>query len=222
MAVVFYKRTVKSFPPNTEEDPGAFSYGRHLSGMNVLGTVATNLDKLLVFQFLGAASLASYALAILLPDRLAGGFKPLFLTAFPRFAKRSLTEIRHSIVQKTGLVLLVATLASVLYAIIVPSLIYLVYPNYAEIIPYSQVYAFTFIATAGHLATTALMAHKRLKELYLLNTILPLTQIAMLIVGITFWGLWGVIIARVIYSLLFSVSAFGFLKYWTGRDYNSH
>ena len=206
-AVTLYLYTVRTHQPNTVKDPSAIPYARHLTGMNVLSVIAAHLDKILVFQFIGAAGLAAYALAVLLPERLAGSFKSLLYIAFPRFSDRNMSDIRAGIYWKSFLVLIVTLGSALAYSLIAPFLLRILYPEYLNIIPYSQVYALTFVATIGHLVTIILIAHKRLRELYVLNTIVPVLQIGALIIGIAFWGLWGLIIARVASSVVFSVIA---------------
>lgn len=203
-AVTLYLLTLRKYRPNSVQDPSAIRYGRHLTAMNILSAVAAHVDKILVFQFLGAASLASYALAILLPERLAGAFKSLLNIAFPRFSERSMAEIQDSILWKSFLVLLLTLACASAYALLAPILLRIVYPGYQDIIPFSQAYAFTFVATIGHLVTIALIAHKRLRELYILNVSVPIVHIAAQVAGIIFWGLWGLILARLFHAVFFS------------------
>lgn len=210
-AVTLYFVTVQKHRPNHSPDPEAIGYGRHLTFLSVLSTVAAHVDKILVFQFLGAASLASYAIAILLPERLAGAFKSLLYIAFPRFSGREMPLIQSSIVWKAFLLLLLTTFCATAYALFAPLLLGIIYPEYGEIIPYSQVYAFTFVATIGHLVTIVLIAHKRLKELYVLNLTIPIIHVVLQILGIVIWGLWGLIVARLLHSLLFSLLSLGLL-----------
>jgi O-antigen/teichoic acid export membrane protein len=212
-AVTLYLWTLRVFKPNNIPDNEAIPYARHLTGINVLGLIAAHVDKILVFQFLGAASLASYALAILLPERLGGAFKSILLAAFPRFSNRSITEIRESIYWKSFLVLVLTLGCAIAYTVIAPPVLRMLYPEYLDIIPYSQVYAFTFVTTIAHLVTMAFVAHKRLKELYVFNTTVPILQIGALLLGIYLWGLWGLIIARIFSAACACVLALTLLQF---------
>ena len=216
-AATLYYWTLRVCKPNNTDDDQVLPYARHLTGMNVLGMIAAHVDKILVFQFLGAASLASYALAILLPERLGGAFKSILLAAFPRFSNRSLTEIRQSIYWKSFLILLLTLGCASAYALVAPSVLRILYPEYLDIIPYSQVYAFTFVATIAHLVTMAFVAHKRLKELYIFNTAVPLLQISALVIGISLWGLWGLVAARILSSVCACILALALLQFG-GKD----
>ena len=214
VALCLYFHTIRTFPPNEQIDSEAVPYARHLTLISVLATIAQHIDKMLVFQFAGATALASYALAILLPDRLVGIFKPLLVAAFPKYAERPFAEIRESLLWKSLLVFLVTT--AILYALFAPLVLSFLYPEYTEIIPFSQVYAFTFIATVGHLGSVALTTHRKLRELYTHSITASLSQIALMLIGITFWGLWGLIIARVCSTLIFA--AIGLILVQRAKD----
>lgn len=203
VACYLYWRTVRTYKPNSAVDPDALSYGRHLTFISVFSTAAAHVDKILVFQFFGAAPLASYALATLLPDRLVGAFKPLLVAAFPKFSRRSFNELQEGLPWKIAVIVLVTSIGAAAYSLFAPFLLSLFYPEYPEIIPFSQLYAFTFIATAGHLCSVALTAHKKLKELYTHTIASSLGQIVLMVVGVMLWGLWGLIIARVLSAALF-------------------
>ncbi len=68
-ALYFYHRTLKKSPPSeTAGDPSMIRYGGHLSIMNFIGTVANQLDKVLVFHYVGAVPLAIYSFAFAIPE----------------------------------------------------------------------------------------------------------------------------------------------------------
>ena len=52
------------YKPNKNIDSQTIKYGKHLSFVGVLGSIAMQIDKVLIFHYIGAAELAIYSLAI--------------------------------------------------------------------------------------------------------------------------------------------------------------
>ncbi len=84
----------------------------------------------------------------------------------------------------------------VLYIIIAPYLFKIFFPKYLDAIPYSIAYIFTFISFPSSLMGTAFQAKMMKKELYLLR-IIALSRIILYITLIPFYGIWGLIIAKI-------------------------
>ena len=85
-ALYFFYKTYKKYPGEESLDPETIVYGKHLSLMNVLGIVATNIDKVLIFHYLGAVKLAIYAFAIGPVSQISSLLKPLSVLAFPKLS----------------------------------------------------------------------------------------------------------------------------------------
>lgn len=202
-AYIAYRHTVKTFKPEGSSEPDLLAYGGHLSFLNLLGTVAGQLDNLLVFHFLGPVELAVYSIATLIPEKLSGLLKNMTTSVITRFAEQSLDEIRGSLT-RIALIFGAAILAgTAIYALVLPYFFAFFYPRYLDSVPYSQVFALTLVVAVGNLIGTVLLAHQRIKGLYVLNTAMPILQIVLQVVGILAGGLWGLVIARVIASGIF-------------------
>jgi O-antigen/teichoic acid export membrane protein len=207
MSFVLYRRVVNLLKPKGTDDPGARSYAVHLSLMNVLSLISAQIDSIFVFHFLGATELATYSLATLLPERAAGAFKAISTSALPRFAERNADEIRKTLGPRLIFLTVGSLFCCLAYAWIAPSFFHIVYPKYSDAIPYSQIYALTFLNAIGGVVTSALFAHRKVRELYILNTAISGFQILIQFVGIILWGFWGIIIAKVISAIFASASA---------------
>lgn len=201
---VAHRRVLTVYRPNTEVEPGAMEYGRHLSVVNFLNTAMAQIDNILVFHFLGAANLAIYSFATAIPDRL-NVFRNIAAAAFPKFASRTADEVRSSLGRKVALSVIVAFFIAGAYAIIAPLFFEVFFPRYIDAVPFSQAYAFIIAVAVWPIFTTALTAQGRLKSLYAYNIVSPALQLVLQIAAIIWWGLWGLIVARVIGALLSSL-----------------
>ena len=107
MRFIFLQITLKKFPPNQNQDPKTISYGKHLSLIGVIGTIASYLDRILIFHFLGAVEVAIYSFAIAMPEQIKGYFKNISTLTLPKLSKRSFKEI-NSVLYKRLLKLFIA------------------------------------------------------------------------------------------------------------------
>ncbi|MCP6719462.1 MAG: oligosaccharide flippase family protein [Patescibacteria group bacterium] len=194
----FYLITKSKFKPNKKEDPQTISYGKHLSVMSVISTIADYLDRILLFTLVGSAQLAIYSFAILIPDQLKSLIKQNVSTlAFPKLSIKSREEIKLNIMKKFWKLLFLTGVITVIYIIIAPFLYKTVLPQYLDSISYSQLFAFSFMAVPTTLLVTVFQAKMRKKELYLIKMIIPIVRIILLLFLTPVYGIWGVVIGQV-------------------------
>jgi O-antigen/teichoic acid export membrane protein len=186
-----------------------FALGAHFSVMNILAGIAGQIDRLLVFHYLGAIELAVYSFAIALPDQIKSMSSNIATIAFPKFASRPFKEIRETLSHRLGgFTLLMAALAGT-YILLAPFAFHIFFPAYTEAIWYSQVYALALIPLASIFPATALQAHAANKELYIFNIVSSVFQIGILFPAIAYYGLLGAVVARIlsrVFNLALSVS----------------
>lgn len=179
-----------------------YSFSKHLSVMKILSSTTTQLDKIFVFHFLGAAELALYAFIVLVPNQFRSLLKNAYDLLVPKYATQNYKSISSSLVSK---VLLLGGLTSVfviIYLTIAPYIYQLLFPVYVDAIPYSQVYAFTLFGILAMFPNAALTTQESKKELYLFNGITAVTRPTILFFGIFFWGLWGAVLAQLVLKSL--------------------
>jgi O-antigen/teichoic acid export membrane protein len=204
--VYFYLKTIEAV--KTERDTGqneiseTVSYGKHLSLMNIITTIAHYLDGPLVFHFLGAANLAVYSLAVAPPEQIKALFKNVSALALPKFSSQAKEAIKKTINNKV-LVLGTSIAVAVLFYILIAPLAYKIFfPKYLSSVFYSQIYALSVIAITIYLPFTALLGQMATKQLYLFNFWTSLFQILLLVIFVYFWGIWGAIISRIVSRFL--------------------
>lgn len=192
-----YRRVIRIYKPDpAKTDPEMLTYGKHLSLMGILNGIAGNIDQILLFHFVGPAQLAIYNFATAIPDQTKGPLKTLNTMLQANFANRPTDEI-HGGMRNKMFVLFVTSLAFVvLYIVFAPFIYHLLFPNYMEAVPYSQIYVLSLLAITVNPATSYLLAKKKIQEQYI-NTFITVTfQIVLLAGGVIFFGLLGLIGAR--------------------------
>jgi O-antigen/teichoic acid export membrane protein len=206
---IFLKLTFKNLKPNLEKEPGTISYGKHLSLMNVIGLIASQIDKILVWHFIGPAELAIYSIAIAPPEQIKGLLKNINTLALPKFSQKTIPEIKKNIYQKMKKLFLFLILIVGIYWVSAPLIFKVFFPQYLESIFYSQIFSIGLLLFAFiNLSDAYLRSQKKQKELYKVNIYSSVIQIFLLIIFIYFFGLWGIIFARILYRLFFSILYF--------------
>jgi len=192
----FYFFTKFKFRPNKKEDPQTLSYGKHLTLMSVIGIIAGNLDKILLWHFFGAAQLAIFSFAYAPVNNITKTFSSLKVLVLPKLSQRSIPELKQSAPGKALRFLIILVPIAIIYIFIAPYIYRYFFPQYQSSVIYSQALAFTILFPAIIPLTEIFKAHKRTKELYLFSTINPIFKIILLILLIPPFGIWGLIITR--------------------------
>lgn len=196
--LITYVHVSKTYVSNTENDPQALDYGKKLSVSNILPIIALHADNLIVFHLLGAQNLAIYAFASNIPERFMSFLRPLSTIALPKLAQKSSNDIKESVLNKIGKFFVLATLWGLVYIAIAPLAYKLLFPQYIDSLPYSMLYVvFSIISTVVTLPITALFASQS-NKIFQFNIINPLVNILCIFVGGYVYGIWGVIIGRII------------------------
>jgi len=207
----FINRTKKIYKENNEIDPDAIGYGKHLSIIGLLGLLVAQLDKILVFHYIGAVNLAIYSLAVAPTDQVKGLLKNINSLAMPKFSEKTVGQIKNSIWHKVWILSLIMIIVATGYIIFIPFLFKIFFPKYLASIIYSQVMSVSliFAVLAGFLATV-LESQKAQKELYKYNIYTNVINILVLFPLVYFYGIWGAIISRLI-ARIFSLGYSSYL-----------
>lgn len=207
----FFALTVRQSQSKEGEDFGVVKYAKHLSVMNIISTGAVHLDKILVFHYLGGVELAIYTFATAVPEQMRALFKQISLLAFPKFVTKKITDIKFSISKKIFGFFSLVLVTTIFYIIISPYLFQLIFPEYIDSVIYSQIFSISLIGVIGLIPLSALKAKAESKTLYKINTINALLGILTMFIGIYFYGLLGLVVARVFSKTIETVVIFFFL-----------
>jgi len=204
--------TLRKTSLNKKQDPDTIAYGKHLSLMGVIETIANHLDKILVWHFLGGKEVAIYSFALILPDKIKNILGLITPLTLPKLSQKPKAELKATLPKKIFKFLLATILVVIIYIIAAPFLYKLFFPKYLGSILYSQILALTILYIPATLFETSLVAKMQTKKLYFLRTSLPLTRIALLLILTPLYGIWGIISATLILTIISFCLNFFFFK----------
>lgn len=196
-------------PPNKEHDSEMIPYGKHLSLMSVITTVASSTDTILVWHLLGPSSVAIYILAQSIPARANGFLKIINRLAFPKMAKQEPEHLRQTLMRKVWLLVSVSTLCALAYVLVTPYIFHWFLPKYIDSIPYTMLAAALIALQPFSLISSSFAAQAKKRSLYIWSIGTPLTRIALFLILIPLWGIWGamggLVAAKALESLLLTI-----------------
>lgn len=207
----FYFKTRATLTANTPTDYSAFSFGKHLSLINIWLNVSAQIDKVIVYHYLGAAELAIYAFSTAIPKQVRAFIGMLAPLAMPKLAERDSEEIKKSVPKKFLLSLTVLGPAVIIYILTAPYIYQTFFPQYVDSVFYSQIYA-TFMLLMGNLSEVALTAKQAIKEKYYISVGMSIFNTVLMLVLVHPFGILGVILAIVITKYITTLLSFTLLR----------
>jgi O-antigen/teichoic acid export membrane protein len=199
---LFLRRVRNKYKSNDTQEEGADSFGKHLSAMGILGTIAGQLDKLLVFHFLGAVELAAYAIITAPIDQIKGFTDNISKIALPKFSQQGAENIGHTIWRRMAILIVVLIAVTAAYWFISPLVFKIFFSHYTAYTHLSQLFGLSIVSFALFIPLQILQAQQETGRLYILNVLTSTIQIGLSIVLVISHGLVGVVVARVIARLV--------------------
>ncbi len=197
--LIIFLRVRRKYKENNEIEPGTISYGKHLSLINLFNTVLNELDKILVFQNVGAVDLAIYSMATAPNDQIKGLLKNVNALAMPQFSQKTSSEIKKTLWRKVWILGIITGLIVLCYILISPLFFKIFFPKYLSSVRFSQILSLSLIPVviSGFL-NTVLESQKAKTELYKYNTYSNIFNLVTLLSLIFYFGfgIWGAVIAK--------------------------
>ena len=217
MNIVLYFAVTRLSPPRGESDHPSLEFGKKMSFLNIIGLISNNIDSVIVFHYLGAADLAIYAIAMIIPEKLRGVSKLAMPLMLPKLTEKEDEASAHAAI-KPKLRFAVALFGTValFYILIAPILFKVIFPGYLNAVWYSQIFALSIFAGITIAPLTVFIAQKSLKNITSYSIIVPVIQTLIMLLGTIVFGLLGAVIARTLGLLFGSVYSF-YLSRVTGR-----
>jgi len=196
VACWLYFRSLK-YIENQVADGECQKYGYFLTTTNIVGTIANNIDKILIGVLLGTQDLALYAIAIVIPVKIKDLLKSAWTPFSPKISEQeiSIGEVAGKL---RGLILPIAVvimLSSLLYWLFVDEVVlWLFSAKYVEAGGYARLLLFMVLLSvpAAFLGTFSI-AQKKTRSLVLGYHIYPAVKLAIMAGFIYQWGIWGAV-----------------------------
>jgi len=212
LRIFFLFYTIKKIKPNKVDSPETISYGKHLSLIGALNIISQQIDKVLLFSFLGPIQLAIYSFATLPIQYIRTPLQNIQELALPKLSVRSGQEIKKTLPKKLLKTTVLIILGIGIYIILAPYFYKIFYPQYMDSVLYSRLFAFTLLVFPMSMMMLALQAKMKTKELYKINIIRPIIQIIFLLILTPLYGILGVILATLLSHIFYFFLAWYFFK----------
>lgn len=195
---IVYFYTIKKYPGTNDDNTpydNIISYGKKVSFQNIFYVGASQLDKILLFKFLGPTQLAIYFFATALPNEIQGVVGNINAVAFPKLVDKTSPEFKWALVKKMALSTLVLALPAGAYIIAAPYIFTFLFPVYMDSILISQLYIGTILFIPANLFWLYFYATEHQKALWYGTFIVPTSLIVGIILFVPTMGLLGAVLA---------------------------
>lgn len=199
MRVGFLLRTLKRFPPAGPADPQIGAYGMHLSLVSVPGQIASYLDSILLFHYLGPVQLAIYTFALAPIEQVRGLYKNIPPLVLPKLAARSFTEINALLPWRMFWLTVVGVAMAGGYILIAPLAFQILFPAYRDSVLISQLLAgLIALRLPGSFFGTVLQSKISVlpKSWLYWGAVPPTIFILLLLILTPLYGIYGVIVSK--------------------------
>ncbi|MFP4617000.1 MAG: oligosaccharide flippase family protein [Candidatus Paceibacterota bacterium] len=183
---------------NEEIDEEMIPYGKNLTVMGFIGNIASHLDKIVIWKFLGPVEVAVYTFSYT-PIKKLKGFLPINALLLPKLSESGVKgEKRKKKIFKKFLLMFAITIPfAALLAGAAPFVYKIVFPQYLDSVIYFQVLTTLVALLPFTVLATSLVAEMQTKYLYISRTVVPTAKIVLFLVLTPIYDIWGVIFAVV-------------------------
>jgi len=200
--IFFYFRTLRIYPLNNKVDSDVVSFGKHLSFAQIISAFAEQLDKILLWHFIGPVGLATYFFALAPVKVLGEPLKNIASLALPKLSTKHVDQIKETLLQKMSILFLLSIPVIAIYIFSAPYIYSLLFPQYLDSIIYSQLFALSLLLAPKMFIRQTLVAQKKKKELYQLQTIVPVVKIGLLLMLLPTYGILGAVVTLILVDFI--------------------
>jgi O-antigen/teichoic acid export membrane protein len=182
-------------------DPDMVVYGRALTWAQSITLIASYLDGVALGLLVSFADVAVYNIAAILPNNLQHSMRLLIALLMPKLAERPNKQIYTARTRSHLLFLLFINIIFVLAMMVMLSyLLPVLYgPQYADSVRYAQLLMLGFVFNLpSYFFLAALQARKQTSTIRNYNYLYALIQIGSLFLFVPLWGVFGVVVSRII------------------------
>jgi len=195
----FYIFVLHKFKQPTATDAKeTLKYGRELTFIKLIGPLTSQIDKIILAHFWGAAELATYSLAMAVPSRAISIIKRWVSIGFPKFAAKTPEEINTVFYKRIFQGMSIGAIIALSYILISPYLFKYLLPQYLDGILYSQIIAVSFIFAMPNRYINLLLESQKLSRVIFIKDVINSIMVLSLYIILGIWGgILGLVIAYV-------------------------
>ncbi len=208
MRVISFFIVMRQLPPNDTQDPELIGYGKHLTLMSAVGDISSNIDRVLLWHFLGPAQVAVYIFAQAIPMRISGIVKSINRLAFPKMVMMDPSLLQKTILRKVLLLSVPSALLALLYVALAPLFFSIFFPKYMEAVFFSQLAAIPIVLQPFSLLASSFTAQGKKRALYLYNFGMPVIRVLFFLLLIPTFHLLGAFLALIAIKIADAVFLF--------------
>ncbi len=207
---LFLLRTLRK-TTNNDVDKEAIAFGKTLTVMDAIVRIAGNIDKIILWKFLGPAQVAIYAFAQF-PMKALGGVLPIGSLALPKLGEKNIRDIKQGLLHKFFYLFFLSVPLTLSIILVAPFVYKIFFPQYMESIIYFQAFTLILILMPFDLLGAALISDLRKKELFIIRVGSSILRIILFFSLAPFFGIWGVIVAILITEIVRAGMIFFFFQ----------
>ncbi len=213
--ILYYRKSLK-FVKNDKQGGEAISFGYFLTKLSIIGTIANNIDRLLIGIFLSPAALAVYSVGMLFTKQIQGISKNLlWIISVKDLEKKILT--RQSYIKVFLVSSLIAIVCFLSFQYIIPLLFSQKYVEAVFLSKISIIFYPFFVITLLYGNEVTFNNEKRV--LFLNSFISPIVFILLDILVLPLWGIKGMaFISGLQYALFLIIVPLLRRYYGKGRE----
>lgn len=195
---LLFLNSLKKINLKTQVDKKSIEFGKNLSLSSIISALATILDQVLLFHYMGASALAIYLMAYGPTEQFRSLIKLFQSLALPKWTNQKKTNLKKTLFKKMFQFLMLLGVLILIFIALTPWLYKIFFPHYLASIIYAQVFAVSIIPTGGMMFLLAAIqsqgSFKYLERFYFWT---PWLQIVLLFIFVARFGIAGAIFSRV-------------------------
>lgn len=191
--------TEKENPSQDDKNTDIKKYGQHLSIAQSINTIGSQIDKILIYQYLGAAELAIYFMAITPVDQVKQVVKNIVPLTLPKLSQRSDKELDKSLGKKLIMTGISGILLTGIYIILAPIFFKYFVPQYIDSTPFSITFSIMILLQSISSMLASVLRAQKMTKIIHQNTIIQNILLILLMISMGYYyGIMGVILAKLI------------------------
>jgi O-antigen/teichoic acid export membrane protein len=190
-----YWAVIRKYQPPIETHGETLTLSKHLSVMQIISQIGQHIDKIILWQFLGGAAVASFTIAQLATRYSGGLLNSLSALVLPKVSKRDLSTLKKTLPRKIWIFSVVMAIGTLGYITAAPFLFAIVFPEYPESVILTQLIAVSLVLVPFTNYTHVFTAHKKIKEQYSTGILMVVLYPTLLYLLISPYGVIGAVYA---------------------------